>query len=260
MMPLASAGVINAHDVMSVLALLRTAGVDIWIGGGGELTRWWAGRLGLIGIFDLMHRIEQEPSVVAALAEAGFGRRWTGGRCGSWSPTRPVRRSTCIRCLRVGRIGRAGLARGWPAVRVSGAVLRHWPDRRRDSPLLVGRAAGLLPPGVRAAIATATTWRNFGRRSASTRTSKRRWGSSDRPSPLSSSFRSARLRAACAAGPRGPPGPPWAASHGRDSPASSVSASRKRSIVTAFGRCLTPPPARAPGSGGGGEPFISSSK
>ncbi|MFF3705434.1 nucleotidyltransferase domain-containing protein [Streptomyces phaeochromogenes] len=62
----------TADDVLSVLALLRTAEVEVWVGGGwgidtlvGEQTRRHRD-------LDLMHRADQEQAVVAALAEAGF--------------------------------------------------------------------------------------------------------------------------------------------------------------------------------------------
>ncbi|MGW2384019.1 nucleotidyltransferase domain-containing protein [Streptomyces sp. NPDC001658] len=62
----------TADHVLSVLALLRQAGADVWIGGGwgidalvGEQTREHRD-------LDLVHRQEQEPAVVAALAGAGF--------------------------------------------------------------------------------------------------------------------------------------------------------------------------------------------
>ncbi|MFE6333568.1 nucleotidyltransferase domain-containing protein [Streptomyces sp. NPDC057798] len=62
----------RAEDVLSVLALLRRAEADVWIGGGwgidalvGEQTR---GHRDL----DLMHRQDQEAAVVAALRAAGF--------------------------------------------------------------------------------------------------------------------------------------------------------------------------------------------
>lgn len=62
----------TADDVLSILAGLRQADVDIWIGGGwgidalvGEQTRQHRD-------LDLMHRASQEPAVVAALAGAGF--------------------------------------------------------------------------------------------------------------------------------------------------------------------------------------------
>ncbi|OAH13056.1 nucleotidyltransferase domain-containing protein [Streptomyces jeddahensis] len=62
----------TADDVLSILTVLRDADVDIWIGGGwgidalvGEQTRRHRD-------LDLLHRQDQEPSVVAALADAGF--------------------------------------------------------------------------------------------------------------------------------------------------------------------------------------------
>ncbi|WP_031478586.1 nucleotidyltransferase domain-containing protein [Streptomyces bicolor] len=62
----------TAGDVLSVLSLLHEARADVWIGGGwgidallGEQTRDHRD-------LDLMHRRDQEPAVVAALAAAGF--------------------------------------------------------------------------------------------------------------------------------------------------------------------------------------------
>ncbi|MFB7041595.1 MULTISPECIES: nucleotidyltransferase domain-containing protein [unclassified Streptomyces] len=62
----------TADDVLGVLAVLRRADVDVWIGGGwgvdalvGEETRPHRD-------LDLMHRREQEPAVLTALAGAGF--------------------------------------------------------------------------------------------------------------------------------------------------------------------------------------------
>jgi lincosamide nucleotidyltransferase A/C/D/E len=62
----------TADDVLFVLALLRRAEVDVWIGGGwgidaliGEQTRDHRD-------LDLMHRQDQEDAVVAALSDAGF--------------------------------------------------------------------------------------------------------------------------------------------------------------------------------------------
>jgi lincosamide nucleotidyltransferase A/C/D/E len=64
--------VMTADDVLSILAMLRHANVDIWIGGGwgidalvGEQTRQHRD-------LDLMHREDQESAVMAALADAGF--------------------------------------------------------------------------------------------------------------------------------------------------------------------------------------------
>lgn len=76
--------VMTAEDVLSVLALLRRAEVDVWIGGGwgidaliGEQTRDHRD-------LDLMHRQDQEAAVVAALFEAGFVESL------SWRPIRFV--------------------------------------------------------------------------------------------------------------------------------------------------------------------------
>lgn len=76
--------VMTAEDVLSVLALLRRAEVDVWTGGGwgidtlvGEQTRRHRD-------LDLMHRQDQETAVVAALCEAGFEESL------SWRPIRFV--------------------------------------------------------------------------------------------------------------------------------------------------------------------------
>ncbi|MCD9879821.1 nucleotidyltransferase domain-containing protein [Streptomyces guryensis] len=62
----------TAEDVLSVLALLRRAEADIWIGGGwgidaliGEQTRDHRD-------LDLMHSQDQEAAVMALLSEEGF--------------------------------------------------------------------------------------------------------------------------------------------------------------------------------------------
>lgn len=62
----------TAEEVLSVLALLRRTGAEVWIGGGWGIDA-------LIGVqtrdhrdLDLMHRRDQEPAVVAALAGAGY--------------------------------------------------------------------------------------------------------------------------------------------------------------------------------------------
>ncbi|MFG2819722.1 nucleotidyltransferase domain-containing protein [Kitasatospora sp. NPDC048365] len=62
----------TGDEVLEILDVLREAGAEVWIGGGwgidallGEQTRPHAD-------LDLMHRQEQEPAVLAALAAAGF--------------------------------------------------------------------------------------------------------------------------------------------------------------------------------------------
>jgi lincosamide nucleotidyltransferase A/C/D/E len=62
----------SADDVLSVLALLGTAGVDIWVGGGWGIDALVGRETRPHRDLDLMHRVEQEPSVVAALGKAGF--------------------------------------------------------------------------------------------------------------------------------------------------------------------------------------------
>jgi lincosamide nucleotidyltransferase A/C/D/E len=64
--------VMSADDVLSVMALFRTAGVHVWIGGGWGIDALLGRETRLHQDLDLMHRVEQEPSVIAALAEAGF--------------------------------------------------------------------------------------------------------------------------------------------------------------------------------------------
>ena len=74
----------TAGEVLGVLELLRTAGAEVWIGGGWGIDA-------LVGMqtrehrdLDLMHRREQEPAVVAALVGAGFAETL------SWRPIRFV--------------------------------------------------------------------------------------------------------------------------------------------------------------------------
>ncbi|MCT9139438.1 nucleotidyltransferase domain-containing protein [Streptomyces violarus] len=74
----------TADEVLFVLALLRQAKVDVWIGGGwgidalvGEQTRDHRD-------LDLMHRQDQEDAVVAALHEVGFAETL------DWRPIRFV--------------------------------------------------------------------------------------------------------------------------------------------------------------------------
>jgi lincosamide nucleotidyltransferase A/C/D/E len=66
------AGVMSADDVLSVLALLRTAGVDLWVGGGWGIDALVGRETRPHRDLDLLHRVEQEPAVVTALGESGF--------------------------------------------------------------------------------------------------------------------------------------------------------------------------------------------
>ncbi|MFF7444744.1 MULTISPECIES: nucleotidyltransferase domain-containing protein [unclassified Streptomyces] len=62
----------TADDVLAVLALLRRAEVEVWVGGGWGIDALVGERTRDHRDLDLMHRREQEPTVVAALAGAGF--------------------------------------------------------------------------------------------------------------------------------------------------------------------------------------------
>lgn len=72
----------QAEDVLSVLAPLRKANADIWIGGGWGIDALAGRRTRQHRDLDLMHRENQEPAVVAALAEAGFAETL------DWRPVR----------------------------------------------------------------------------------------------------------------------------------------------------------------------------
>ncbi|GHJ26700.1 aminoglycoside nucleotidyltransferase [Streptomyces hygroscopicus subsp. sporocinereus] len=65
-------GVMTADDVLSILAVLRNADTDIWIGGGWGIDALVGQQTRQHRDLDLMHRKSQEPAVVAALANAGF--------------------------------------------------------------------------------------------------------------------------------------------------------------------------------------------
>src|SRR5277367_6396805 len=62
----------SADDVLSVLAVLRAAGVHIWVGGGWGIDALVGRETRPHRDLDLMYRVEQEPAMIAALAEAGF--------------------------------------------------------------------------------------------------------------------------------------------------------------------------------------------
>ncbi|MFJ8769794.1 nucleotidyltransferase domain-containing protein [Streptomyces clavifer] len=62
----------TAEDVLFVLALLRRARVDVWIGGGWGIDALVGGQTRDHRDLDLMHRQDQEDVVVAALRAAGF--------------------------------------------------------------------------------------------------------------------------------------------------------------------------------------------
>jgi lincosamide nucleotidyltransferase A/C/D/E len=65
-------GVMTADDLLFIHAVLRAAGTDVWIGGGWGVDALVGDQSREHRDLDLMHRLDQEPAVVAALAEAGF--------------------------------------------------------------------------------------------------------------------------------------------------------------------------------------------
>jgi lincosamide nucleotidyltransferase A/C/D/E len=77
-------GVMTADDVLSILAVLRNADADIWIGGGWGIDALVGQQTRRHRDLDLMHRKSQEPAVVAALANAGFAETL------DWRPVRFV--------------------------------------------------------------------------------------------------------------------------------------------------------------------------
>ncbi len=74
----------TADDVLSLLALLRGAGTEVWIGGGWGIDALVGRQTREHRDLDLMHRGEQEPAVLAALAAAGFAETL------DWRPVRFV--------------------------------------------------------------------------------------------------------------------------------------------------------------------------
>lgn len=62
----------HADDVLHILDLLRRAGAEVWVGGGWGIDALVGEQSRDHRDLDLMHRQEQEPAVVAALAAAGF--------------------------------------------------------------------------------------------------------------------------------------------------------------------------------------------
>ncbi len=72
----------TAEDVLEILAALD--GSDVWIGGGWGVDALVGRQTRPHDDLDLMHREEQEPRVLAALAELGFAETL------SWRPVRFV--------------------------------------------------------------------------------------------------------------------------------------------------------------------------
>ncbi|SER17730.1 lincosamide nucleotidyltransferase A/C/D/E [Lentzea xinjiangensis] len=73
---------VTAEDVLEILAALD--GTDVWIGGGWGVDALVGRQTRPHDDLDLMHREEQEPRVLAALAELGFTETL------SWRPVRFV--------------------------------------------------------------------------------------------------------------------------------------------------------------------------
>ncbi|MBQ0851129.1 amino acid transporter [Streptomyces sp. BH-SS-21] len=74
----------TADDVLSVLAVLREEAVDVWVGGGWGIDALVREQTREHRDLDLMHRTDQEETVVAALAKAGFAETV------DWRPVRFV--------------------------------------------------------------------------------------------------------------------------------------------------------------------------
>ncbi|MEU3459574.1 amino acid transporter [Streptomyces sp. NPDC006733] len=62
----------TADGVLLVLALLRRARVEVWVGGGWGIDALLGAQTRGHRDLDLMHRQDQEPAVLAALAAEGF--------------------------------------------------------------------------------------------------------------------------------------------------------------------------------------------
>ncbi|MFE0461830.1 nucleotidyltransferase domain-containing protein [Kitasatospora sp. NPDC058965] len=62
----------TADDVLEILALLGGAGARVWIAGGWGVDALLGRQTREHRDLDLLHRQEQEPTVLAALAAAGF--------------------------------------------------------------------------------------------------------------------------------------------------------------------------------------------
>ncbi|MER5266122.1 hypothetical protein ABTZ99_28945 [Actinosynnema sp. NPDC002837] len=74
----------TGDDVLEILDALREAGSDVWIGGGWGVDALLGRQTRPHRDLDLMHRGEQEPAVLATLAEAGFAESV------DWRPVRFV--------------------------------------------------------------------------------------------------------------------------------------------------------------------------
>lgn len=64
----------TADDVLSLLALIRGAGADVWMAGGWGVDALVGAESRAHRDLDLVHRVEQEPALLAALTRAGFAQ------------------------------------------------------------------------------------------------------------------------------------------------------------------------------------------
>jgi lincosamide nucleotidyltransferase A/C/D/E len=74
----------TAEDVLTILAILDRGGAEVWIGGGWGIDALLGEQTRAHRDLDLMHRSEQEQTVVGALERAGFSETL------SWRPVRFV--------------------------------------------------------------------------------------------------------------------------------------------------------------------------
>ncbi len=62
----------TSTDVSAVLAVLQEAAIDVWVGGGWGIDALVGSQTRPHRDLDLMHRCEQEPAIIAALAKIGY--------------------------------------------------------------------------------------------------------------------------------------------------------------------------------------------
>jgi lincosamide nucleotidyltransferase A/C/D/E len=74
----------TGEDVLEILDVLTKAGTHVWVGGGWGIDALLRTQTRTHRDLDLMHRQEQEPAVVDALAESGFSELL------DWRPVRFV--------------------------------------------------------------------------------------------------------------------------------------------------------------------------
>lgn len=140
---------IGCEGVLGILAALRRADVDVWIGGGWGIDALVGEQTRAHGDLDLTYRQEQEPRVVASLALEGF------------TETLDARPEPFVLSTPDGRD--IDLHTHWPSPRTeppsssppirevrscTGRVLRDRHHRRGHRAVSVGPTAGRLPSRV----------------------------------------------------------------------------------------------------------------